>query len=120
MNKIKIIQLSLVTIFLSFNYITAQQAGIEPTKVQRNGLSGFTFLKINPDIKSAAMGNTRGALGSANASGIFANPSSVSNIEKLDFYFGTINYVADITYNAFSVVNKSSLLVPDLLILIAG
>ena len=108
MNKIKIIQLSLMTIYLSFNYTSAQQAGIEPTKIQRNGLSGFTFLKINPDIKSAAMGNTRGALGPANASGVFANPSSISSIEKLDFYFGTINYVADITYNAFSVVNKSS------------
>ena len=80
--------------------------GIPATEIQRNGISGWQFLKINVDAKSAAMGNTMASIGRGDASSVFANPSAIVGVENMELYSGTMSYVADISYNALSFVKN--------------
>ena len=80
--------------------------GVPATEISRNGLSGWQFLKINVDAKTAAMGNTMASIGRGDASSVFANPSAIVGVENMDLYSGTMSYVADISYNALSFVKN--------------
>ena len=80
--------------------------GVPATEIQRNGISGWQFLKINVDAKSAAMGNTMAPIGHGDASSVFANPSAIVGVENMDLYVGTMSYVAEIGYNALSFVKN--------------
>ena len=94
--------------FLVLNQGFSQEPieGIPATEIQRNGISGWQFLKINVDAKSAAMGNTMASIGRGDASSVFANPSAIVGVENMDLYSGTMSYVADISYNALSFVKN--------------
>ena len=76
--------------------------GVPAQEIQRNGLSGWQFLKINVDAKTAAMGGTQASVGLGGASSVFANPSAITGVENMDLYAGNVAYVADIGYNALS------------------
>jgi hypothetical protein len=80
--------------------------GIPATEIQRNGISGWQFLKINVDPKSAAMGNTLASTNRGDASSVFANPAAIVGVSNMDLYAGTVSYVADISYNALSFVKN--------------
>ena len=80
--------------------------GIPATEIQRNGISGWQFLKINVDPISAAMGNTLASTNRGDASSVFANPAAIVGVSNMDLYAGTVSYVADISYNALSFVKN--------------
>ena len=97
---------SVLVLNLGFSQEDNTGEGIPATEISRNGLSGWQFLKINVDAKTAAMGNTMASIGRGDASSVFANPSAITGVKNMDLYAGTMSYVAEIGYNAFSVVKN--------------
>tara|TARA_A100001037_G_scaffold293918_1_gene311069 strand:- start:91 stop:1089 length:999 start_codon:yes stop_codon:yes gene_type:complete len=105
----KILKRSAIATVLMLNLGISQDntgEGVPSQEIQRNGLSGWQFLKINVDAKSAAMGNASASLGLGDASSVFANPSAITGVENMDIYAGNVAYVAEIGYNAFSLVKN--------------
>jgi hypothetical protein len=76
------------------------QSGIEPEKIERVGLSGWQFLKINLDARQSAMGGAYTALSHGDVGSIFGNPAAISDVKSGDVMFTNINYIADIGYYA--------------------
>ena len=76
------------------------QNGIEPEKIERVGLSGWQFLKINLDARQSAMGGAFTAISHGDVGSIFGNPAAMSDVKSGDVMFTNINYIADIGYYA--------------------
>jgi hypothetical protein len=76
------------------------QSGIEPEKIERVGLSGWQFLKINLDARQSAMGGAFTAISHGNVGSIFGNPAAMSDVKSGDVMFTNVNYIADIGYYA--------------------
>jgi len=74
------------------------QTGIEPEKIERVGLSGWQFLKINLDSRQTAMGGAFAAISNGNVGSIYGNPAALSDIKNFDVAFNNVNYIADINY----------------------
>ena len=60
--------MSVLVLNLGFSQEDNTGEGIPATEISRNGLSGWQFLKINVDGKTAAMGNTMASIGRGDAS----------------------------------------------------
>ena len=80
--------------------------GIHPLKFNRVGTVGWQFLKIPTNARMAAMGDVRSSLGYGNANAAFANPASAADIKNLDAVFNRMEWVADISFNAISMVKS--------------
>jgi len=76
------------------------QSGIEPEKIERVGLSGWQFLKINLDARQSAMGGAYTAISHGNVGSIFGNPAAMSDVKSGDVMFTNVSYIADISYYA--------------------
>lgn len=82
------------------------QSGIEPYELERVGLSGWQFLKINGDARQAAMAGAFTATSHGDAGAIFGNPSALADVENLDIAFSKVNWIADIGYQSVVVVQS--------------
>ena len=80
--------------------------GIHPLKFDRVGTVGWQFLKIPTNARMAAMGDVRSSLGYGNANAAFGNPATAADIENLDAAFNRMEWVADISFNAISMVKS--------------
>jgi hypothetical protein len=67
--------------------------------------TGMKFLSFSPDARAAALG---GAITSktGGASSLFYNPAGMARVEGLNMVFGQTQWIADISYNAFSVATE--------------
>ena len=79
------------------------QSGIEPAKIERVGLSGWQFLKINLDARQAAMGSAVSAISHGDVGAVFGNPAALVGVKTGDIVFSNVNYIADIKYNAGAI-----------------
>ncbi|NWF90077.1 MAG: PorV/PorQ family protein [Ignavibacteriaceae bacterium] len=79
------------------------QSGISPSNIERAGQSGWQFLKINGDARQAALGGAFTAIGNGDASSIFGNPASLSDVENIDAQINMLEWVADISYQSLAV-----------------
>ena len=80
--------------------------GVHPMDYSRVGTSGWQFLKIPTDARSAAMGGTKSAIGYGDANAAFGNPASASDVGDLDVRFTKMTWVADIEFISASVVKQ--------------
>ena len=94
MKNKKFIQLA--AIVLTMLLLTSLQAGV--TKYAQ---AGMTFLKINPDGRSAGMGDAVTAMAN-NSLAMFSNPAGMRFSEGLDMAFSITNWIADIKHYAAS------------------
>ena len=101
MNSKKIFLAVLVQIIIVFN--SYGQSGISPSNIERAGQSGWQFLKINGDARQAALGGAFTAIGKGDASSIFGNPASLSDVENIDAQINMLEWVADISYQSLAV-----------------
>jgi hypothetical protein len=76
------------------------QSGIEPEQIERVGLAGWQFLKINLDARLSAMGGAYTAVSHGNVGSIFGNPAAMSDVKSGDVMFTNVSYIADINYFA--------------------
>lgn len=97
----KIFKLVLISLLHTIFSIQAQ-SGISPNYIERAGQSGWQFLKINGDARQAAMGSAFTAIGKGNASSIFGNPASLSDVNNIDVQANVLEWVADISYQSLA------------------
>ena len=71
----------------------------------RSGTSGFQFLKINPDARSAALGGANVA-DAADGSALYLNPALAAQMPDNQIYVGHTQYFADISLNYASYVHR--------------
>lgn len=82
--------------------ITFAQSGIEPNDIERNGQSGWQFLKINGDSRQAALGGAFTAIANGDANSVFGNPASLTDVDNIDVQINVLKWVADINYQSFA------------------
>lgn len=109
MNNIhKIILRSLILAFLGVSMNLFAQPGIEPQSIERVGLSGWQFLKIQVDARQAALGGINTAPSHGDVNSIYGNPASLVDVKakNLGVAFSNIQYIADITYNGGAIAKS--------------
>ena len=82
------------------------QSGPEPSNIERAGQSGWQFLKINGDARQAAMGGAFTAISRGDASAVFGNPASLSDIKGFDIQINALKWVADIGHQSLAVAGS--------------
>lgn len=98
----KIFQVVLIYFLLTAG-LSHAQSGISPNNIERAGQSGWQFLKINGDARQAALGGAFTAISNGDASSIFGNPASLSDVENIDAQVNILEWVADISYQSLAV-----------------
>jgi len=98
----KIFQVVLIYFLLTAG-LSHAQSGISPNNIERAGQSGWQFLKINGDARQAALGGAFTAISNGDASSIFGNPASLSDVENIDAQINILEWVADISYQSLAV-----------------
>lgn len=84
---------------------TAQRSLIPSLGDSRSGTSGFQFLKINPDARSAGLGGANVA-DAADGSALYLNPALAAQMSGNQVYIGHTQYFTDITLNYASYVHR--------------
>jgi hypothetical protein len=82
------------------------QAGIPPYEIERVGQAGWQFLKINADPRQEAMGNAFTALSRGNASAVFGNPATLTDVSGTDVQLNNIIWIADIKHQSVSLAHS--------------
>src|SRR3990170_2202490 len=100
-STIKMYLLVGISIFFLTDLINPQ-SGISPNYIERAGQSGWQFLKINGDARQAALGGAFTAISNGNASSIFGNPASLSDVKNIDVQVNVMEWVADISYQSLA------------------
>lgn len=101
----RIIAIALVFLTSSVNTLLAQRNIFPSLGDSRSGTSGFQFLKISVDARSAGMANSNLA-DAVDGSSLYFNPALAAQMEKSQFYIGHTAYIADISLNYASYVHK--------------
>lgn len=83
--------------------IAFAQAGISPIDIERAGQSGWQFLKINGDARQAALGGAYTAISNGDASAVFGNPASLSDVKNFDVQINALQWIADINHQSVAV-----------------
>ena len=105
-NYFKIIIAVLVIIFqASALYAQRIESGIEPPEFERVGQSGFQFLHLPTNARSAALAGI-GGLSNNDASAVFNNPANLVDIPNFDVSVSILDYVADIKYNTVAIAKN--------------
>jgi hypothetical protein len=82
--------------------------GVHQMEYSRVGTAGWQFLKLHTTPRSMAMGGVRSVLGYGDAGTALTNPASMSDVENFDGQIISMKWVADIQYNAASLVKNMS------------
>ena len=89
--------------FLLLTALGNAQSGIEPSKIERAGQSGWQFLKINGDARQAAMAGAFTAISNGDANAVFGNPATLADVKNIDVEISTMEWIADITHQSAAV-----------------
>lgn len=108
-NHIKILTKSAIVAFLlcffSADALLAQRGLIPSLGGARSGTSGFQYLKINTDARSAAMAGATAA-DARDASSLFINPALAAQMNRSEVRVGHTAYFADISMNSLAYVHR--------------
>lgn len=102
----KIMIAALVIIFqASALYAQRIDSGIDPPEFERVGQSGFQFLHLPTNARSAALAGV-GGLSNNDASAIFNNPAKLVDIPNFDVSISMLDYIADIRYTTAAIAKN--------------
>ncbi len=105
---LKALSLVLLLVMAGIAETAQAQRGILPSLgSSRSGTSGFQFVKINPDARSASLGGSNVA-DAIDASALYLNPALAAQMTNNQFYVGHTQYFADITLNYAGYVHRYS------------
>lgn len=79
------------------------QTGISPIDIERAGQSGWQFLKINGDARQAALGGAFTAISKGDASAIFGNPATLSDVKNINIQVNALQWIADISHQSAAI-----------------
>jgi hypothetical protein len=82
------------------------QSGLEPIEIERVGLAGWQFLKINVDARQAGMGGAYTAISHGDVGSVFGNPAALVEVKDFDVAFYNTSYIADINYYAAAIAKN--------------
>ncbi len=80
--------------------------GIHSADFQHTGQSGWQFLKLPTNARTAALGGITTSIGHGDAFSAFGNPSLITDVENLEIGFSRMNWLVDIAYNTASIVKN--------------
>jgi len=105
-SRIQILAIIMLLIGLGLAETTVAQRSLLPSLGgSRSGTSGFQFLKVNVDARSAGMGNSNVADASGGSS-LYWNPALAVQGSGSQLYLGHTAYFADISLNYASYIHK--------------
>ncbi|TVQ12338.1 MAG: hypothetical protein EA364_08925 [Balneolaceae bacterium] len=105
-SRIQILAIIVLLIGLGLAETTVAQRSLLPSLGgSRSGTSGFQFLKVNVDARSAGMGNSNVADASGGSS-LYWNPALAVQGSGSQLYLGHTAYFADISLNYASYIHK--------------
>ena len=81
-------------------------AGVKPMDFEKVGATGWQFLKLYTNARSAAMAGIATSISHGDATSALSNPASIADINNLDASVTQMNWIADISYNSASVVKN--------------
>jgi hypothetical protein len=106
LSRIHILAIIVLLIGLGLAETTVAQRSLLPSLGgSRSGTSGFQFLKVNVDARSAGMGNSNVADASGGSS-LYWNPALAVQGSGSQLYLGHTAYFADISLNYASYIHK--------------
>ena len=79
-------------------------SGVGPLPYGTEGTSGWQFLKLPTDARTAALGGVRAALGYGDAAAALTNPAAAADVDGTGVALSRMEWVADISLNSASVV----------------
>ncbi len=95
-----------VVLMVAFSEGAFAQRGIFPSLGgSRSGTSGFQFLKINVDARSAAMASSNVA-DAVDGASLYLNPALAAQMKSSQVYLSHTAYFADISHNYLGYVHK--------------
>ncbi|MEX2604028.1 MAG: PorV/PorQ family protein [Gracilimonas sp.] len=101
----KILFVGLVILMGGSELAQAQKGVLPSLGGSRSGTSGFQFLKINVDARSAGMASSNVA-DAADGSSLYLNPALAAQLDNSQFYLGHTAYFVDISHNFASYIHK--------------
>mgnify|MGYP003321874907 FL=1 len=101
LHTFNLIPVLILTLLCSFTI--AQDDDLGTDKLAQTGMK---FLSFSPDARAAALGDAVTAK-TGGASSLFYNPAGMARLEGMNLSAGQANWIAGITYNAFSVAYAS-------------
>jgi len=110
--KIKFDEIILLLFFFLFaDFCTQGQGnstdwGVHPMDYSRIGTAGWQFLKLPTNARNAAVGGIISVISSGDANSVFTNPASLSNLQGFEISFSNMKWVADISYQSFSIIRN--------------
>jgi hypothetical protein len=104
-NLIKLALIAGIVVFGVADYAEAQRGIIPSLGGSRSGTSGFQFLKINVDARSAAMGGSNVA-DALDGSSLYLNPALAVQMGGNQLHIGHTAYFADISLNYLSYIHS--------------
>ncbi len=81
-------------------------AGVKPMDYEKVGTTGWQFLKLYTNARTAAMGGIISSISHGDATSALGNPASIADVNNLDASLTQMNWIADISYNSASVVKN--------------
>ncbi len=103
---LKAISLIMILVIAGIAETAEAQRGIIPSLgSSRSGTSGFQFVKINPDARSASLGGSNVA-DAFDTSSLYLNPALSAQMSGNQFYVGHTQYFADISLNYAGYVHR--------------
>jgi hypothetical protein len=79
------------------------QSGIVPVEIERAGQSGWQFLKINGDARQASMAGAYAAISQGDASAVFGNPASLTDVKNIDVQVNALQWIAGINHQSAAI-----------------
>jgi hypothetical protein len=96
----------LTILLLGASELTVAQRSLIPSLgSSRSGTSGFQFVKINVDARSAALGGSNVA-DARDVSSLYLNPALAAQMRNSQFYVGHTAYFADISMNYIGYAHR--------------
>ena len=80
--------------------------GVHPMDYNSVGTSGWQFLKLPTNARTAAIGGINSSLSHGDATACFTNPASIADVKRMDLAFTHMSYVADIKFQSFAMVKN--------------
>jgi hypothetical protein len=103
----KNIQCTFILLVLILLYSSTKgQARLDPVDFSRAGLSGWQFLHLPTNARSAALGGVKSGVLNQHTGAIFNNPARLVDVENIDASFTHINYIVDISYLTAAVAKN--------------
>ena len=80
--------------------------GVHPSDYEKTGTTGWQFLKVNTDARTAAVGGIQSVISHGDASSLFSNPASIADVKNLSLATSQLTWLADTQFLSAGIVKN--------------